>query len=526
MLGTFSVVASEANGQGTSYDAGPCGTCHAKLTAGTNRHGLFIVGGCPDCHVPSDKPGKCQGAEPGKGFALLAPEPALCLGCHELQNKTPLHPAIQLGGCTICHDPHSNDNPLHLKVYPIMDLCYQCHDRKDQKKDVHTAVKEGRCVGCHNPHSGEEAPLLKKKKTEVCYNCHEPAKVLKDRFKHVPVAEGACLDCHDPHSSPYAKHTRGEGKDFCLGCHDPKARGGLDRPRGNKRIDLSKKVVHPALIYGECQDCHLPHSSPNRRLLQKPPPDLCYLCHDRKDSTTFVHGAVKMGDCPVCHNPHSEDQPRMLRQPPPIKNLCFQCHSDDITGRKVVHKPVAEGKCTECHSPHGSPDPFNIVRGDGKALCFSCHSAMRKACDPMVERCVYPTEEPKVKHKAIERYGCTACHDPHATDNPFRLIKPVVELCQSCHVDKPDGLHVTNFVQGGHRIKGGRDPHRTERPFTCVSCHNPHGSDNPRMFYFGKSRMDMCDWCHGDRTGANPQFKSLIHLNRVPTTTTSTGASP
>ncbi len=29
------------------------------------------------------------------------------------------------------------------------------------------------------------------------------------------------------------------------------------------------------------------------------------------------------------------------------------------------------------------------------------------------------------------------------------------------------------------------------RPFSCASCHNPHGSDNPDFFYFGSTAMEL-----------------------------------
>jgi predicted CXXCH cytochrome family protein len=210
-----------------------------------------------------------------------------------------------------------------------------------------------------------------------------------------------------------------------------------------------------------------------------------------------VHGAVKVGDCARCHDPHSSDEKSLLRQPT-IAGLCFKCHEDDVTGRAWVHKPVAEGKCTECHDPHGAKGPFNLKRGDVTQTCQGCHK---------------PNEK-KHRHAALDRVGCTGCHDAHGTANRFQLVKSTNALCQTCHVDKTDGVHVTNMVAGGHRISGVPDPHDPSRELSCASCHDPHGSDSPRLLRFGEAPMDVCDWCHGDRTGLHPELKDITRRKR------------
>ena len=46
---------------------------------------------------------------------------------------------------------------------------------------------------------------------------------------------------------------------------------------------------------------------------------------------------------------------------------------------------------------------------------------------------------------------------------------------------------------------GGSDPKHKEKEFSCVSCHSPHGTDNPNLFYFGTTKAGMCVYCHGEK---------------------------
>ena len=521
---------ADAGAPEPAYDATACAACHAGLTQHKNTHGVFIAGGCADCHFPADAAGKCGGAMPGKGWKLARPDPQLCERCHDVSGKAPMHPVIDALGCSACHDPHGSDHPNNLKLWPQEKLCYDCHDRKDDKKVVHSAVMLGECLGCHSPHAGEAAPLLKKKRDEVCFECHEQESLVPNPVKHAPAAEGRCLDCHAPHSTELPKLLRAKGKALCMRCHATDSPSGPGLPLAGMRINLGKDNVHPALAMGDCQDCHeQTHSAENASLLRKAPPDLCYGCHDRKDDMKFTHGAVKLGDCAVCHDPHVSGLPKMLRKPTSA-GLCFLCHQDDVSTRAFLHKPVAEGKCSECHAPHGSKARFNLTRGEpgqlpklevavknrfmltrgeGKAGCYSCHKTV---------------DDVKVKHRALERYGCTACHDPHGTANPYQLIKPVNKLCQTCHPDKTDGLHATTFVAGGHVISGDFDMRRPGKVFSCASCHNPHGSDNANLFYYGLDGLEMCDACHGDKTGKHPELRD-IHRNKKPGTAAGPGGA-
>ena len=92
-----------------------------------------------------------------------------------------------------------------------------------------------------------------------------------------------------------------------------------------------------------------------------------------------------------------------------------------------------------------------------------------------------------------------------------------------------DERHVTPLAPSGHPIGGSDlvDPKREGRGFTCASCHNPHGSDSPKLLRAGSTPMESCAWCHGDKEGTDHGFKDVTHrahLKPGPGTPTGVGA--
>jgi DmsE family decaheme c-type cytochrome len=74
---------------------------------------------------------------------------------------------------------------------------------------------------------------------------------------------------------------------------------------------------------------------------------------------------------------------------------------------------------------------------------------------------------------------CTSCHNPHGTPNPKQLIQSTTnENCLSCHTER-------------------RGPFLWQHPpvmENCANCHEAHGSNNPQLL---KVRMPrVCDSCH------------------------------
>jgi predicted CXXCH cytochrome family protein len=95
---------------------------------------------------------------------------------------------------------------------------------------------------------------------------------------------------------------------------------------------------------------------------------------------------------------------------------------------------------------------------------------------------------------------CQDCHDPHGSQNESHLVKPVNELCLSCHAHIRKQKHVVRTSSGeGHPLSGKSDPSKkaSGRQMSCVSCHAPHGGA-VRYFFVSNAddRMNLCQMCH------------------------------
>ncbi len=483
-----------------------CIRCHSKLKANKFVHTALKDGECTDCHISE------TGEHP---FKLSSEGSSLCFNCHDNPVKPGerIHPALEQGTCLDCHDPHSSPNSRNLKD-KVPALCYNCHESKASGKVIHPPVKDGECLACHNPHSSRNEQLLVTEKKEICYQCHD--RVDEDKFVHAAVAMKKCTFCHTPHSSDNPKLIKEMGsapgdkksavpvqiKDVsftqvCAQCHKDKGE--------------ARAVRHFPFAQGRCMLCHRPHGSYFNKLLTKPSSVLCRDCHaqlfitgEKKkisqkkvlgnrelffiaskkvnsgDDDLYIHGAVKTGRCSVCHEPHQSDNPKILRFSETGK-LCYQCHSDDLSGRDSIHPPAGDGTCDLCHSPHGSRIQFNLLDAP-PSLCYNCHDKV---------------DDKKNVHPALKINGCTGCHNPHGSDYKPLIITKLNELCITCHQDKKDGSHIfTGFTYQLHPVQGQKDPKREGKEFSCVSCHNPHSSDNPKLFYEGNNREEMCKRCH------------------------------
>jgi len=192
--------------------------------------------------------------------------------------------------------------------------------------------------------------------------------------------------------------------------------------------------------------------------------------------------------CEACHGPgakHAESlEAAAIWQPDKLparraEEICLACHRGDQTHLGRIHGSHARGQvpCTDCHTIHGSRTESPAPRrpADVTAMCGQCHAAV-------VAEFARPHSH-RLREGAI---SCVDCHNPHgellAADQ--RLAMANEPGCVRCHGDKR-GPFV--FEHAPVRLEG------------CTSCHEPHGSVNPRMLTRSEVSV-LCTQCHSTIT--------------------------
>jgi predicted CXXCH cytochrome family protein len=158
------------------------------------------------------------------------------------------------------------------------------------------------------------------------------------------------------------------------------------------------------------------------------------------------------------------------------------CHDDhprpDDT---VIHAPVAGGDCGACHTPHASSHD-GLLLADARTQCLSCHQDL--VAREESARTVHDTD--------LEGEGCLACHQPHSSTETHLLSAGSIRTCLNCH----------EMQRHGHPLGADRLDPRTGEPITCVTCHDPHGTEFP-MQLRGDQKRGLCLECHGESPDAD-----------------------
>jgi predicted CXXCH cytochrome family protein len=156
---------------------------------------------------------------------------------------------------------------------------------------------------------------------------HQITSTIFDGVPSMPPAEQYCMDFHQRALSEEreAEQRRNQPKETgsasvhppyaekrCNGCHDKNTESGFVAPRRELCFvchkDFMKKYAnfHGPAAVGDCLSCHLPHNSPNRKLLKAPRLEICNTCHIERRLAFGLHSTVKSRRiaCVDCHNPH------------------------------------------------------------------------------------------------------------------------------------------------------------------------------------------------------------------------------
>jgi DmsE family decaheme c-type cytochrome len=198
---------------------------------------------------------------------------------------------------------------------------------------------------------------------------------------------------------------------------------------------------------------------------------------------------------------------------------CFECHDEKAASH--AHGAHAEVNCARCHSGAAEhleevtvlptlPDPTSCLachRSGGKHMswafgdhamagleCRDCHGVHEPKVVPESKGAVLIEDErsalcvschqellPRlnmISHHPVEEgaVSCVSCHDPHGTETT--RLASITERCTGCH-QAVRGPHVFEHVPAAE---------------DCTICHNPHGSPNRRLLDIAQPML--CLQCH------------------------------
>ena len=238
----------------------------------------------------------------------------------------------------------------------------------------------------------------------------------------------------------------------------------------------------------------------------------CSDCHDQAKafaSNPHARGKTQKGEvpnlvCTPCHGDgtlHMDGGGEKEKITKPVgrcgAEICLECHDKTtkcVSMHAGKHANSETVNCLSCHSIHSSElRARNLLAKKELDLCAGCHQ----------------TQAASFRNKPyghrIGRGGmeCSTCHQPHGSTNAgcevAKLTKSGEAICVSCHADKK-GPYV--FPHGAVSIGG------------CLSCHEAHGSNNPKRLKRA-TVYQLCLECHSPLVGGTfgsqpPAFHNLL----------------
>jgi predicted CXXCH cytochrome family protein len=125
--------------------------------------------------------------------------------------------------------------------------------------------------------------------------------------------------------------------------------------KGDAAQALVTGSIHPPFAEKQCDNCH--DKTTDSGFVVPKKEQLCAVCHTDFIKGAYAHGPAAVGACLECHVPHDSPNPKLLKAP--REKICGICHREQRQARRMHEKVGAKGiVCVECHNPHAGNNPF------------------------------------------------------------------------------------------------------------------------------------------------------------------------
>ncbi|MDR1529188.1 MAG: DmsE family decaheme c-type cytochrome [Burkholderiales bacterium] len=234
-----------------------------------------------------------------------------------------------------------------------------------------------------------------------------------------------------------------------------------------------------------------------------------------------------VAQCAACHQ---EQYDKMIstrhgvsgdaRTPWGDGNQCLSCHGK---ANQHIENPIEEkpetvfnkttphtekvAKCLVCHQggnrmhwEGGAHERANVACTD----CHTMHTTKDQVTTQTTQAGVCFTCHKNIRAEIMRisthpirtgQMSCVSCHQPHGSEADRLMIKDTInDTCYTCHAEK----------------RGPFLWEHTPVRDSCVNCHSPHGTNNIPLLK--ARRPQLCQQCHIPTMGHPPQFFSGSNL--------------
>lgn len=295
LVGTLLILSGPSQAPAAEHPVGPdeaCLECHDDLLAGAFKHSPAEEEFCDACH---------EVAGDGDTFSVTVNNTSeICLECHteigERMSAGNLHPILEAEACSLCHNPHSSDQPRFL-LAPQVSLCGDCHDAADQFEtgvSQHPPVVDPGCSACHEPHASPRPTLLRAATNDLCLACHGQLTEEERAAIAVPVDASYVEQVrkifltrdrtggHPMLAHPVVTPVRAAQSPPTRGAAGPTPEAPADQPAAEQAVIAAVEQTvtkEKEQIPLSCLSCHEPHGSAQSKLMIDRA-DLCTECHE------------------------------------------------------------------------------------------------------------------------------------------------------------------------------------------------------------------------------------------------------